>query len=411
MHVPLQHQPCPARAAANPPQQIVRGEVDQACHVIERAIYGASVIQEPISQREVAPRGDGLPLLGTEDMRARYVRQFISRARGPGAQRCPRLEGALKSMATVSDGLWILDKENFTKISLIEGLCRCYSECDHVFSHFAAGNVVRVADLMSAVRGNLEPHRRQMVREVWDNLDPQGVGKVKVGELLGAFDARQLPDVRFGRKDVEAAEQEFLEGLGVCASGPADRSRDFALEEAACRRRPRPTGSQHGGGPLQVPAGRPTNQPGCPRRFQADVELELNSRPPVIPLEAEVTWEQFQNYFTAVSTGIAQDEEFERAVRDAWKGIEAHVAAQTARLNFNVPKPLQPPCCMRLYATFNDGSQKMLQIDDRGLEEVTHAAGVGNGQIWTWGPEVKKELLRRFRANGLEGIQNIQLRM
>eukprot|EP00438_Fugacium_kawagutii_P016291 Skav201205 [mRNA] locus=scaffold633:624200:626612:- [translate_table: standard] len=43
------------------------------------------------------------------------------------------------------------------------------------------------------------------VQEVWNSLDPEGSGFIEVPQLLRRFDVRRLPDVKFGREEVQAA--------------------------------------------------------------------------------------------------------------------------------------------------------------------------------------------------------------
>eukprot|EP00913_Durusdinium_trenchii_P005543 g5164.t1 len=63
-------------------------------------------------------------------------------------------------------------------------------------------------------RGHLPPARAALVHETWASLDPEGLGHLEVQEFLRRFDVRRLPDVRFGREELEAARCKLLEGLG-----------------------------------------------------------------------------------------------------------------------------------------------------------------------------------------------------
>lgn len=348
------------------------------------------------------------PAEGVSDTVSRYLRQFVSRARGRGAHRLPCLEASLRAASRRGDGC--LDQAEFEQVTLAEGLCRCNFDCRNVFTHFAAGQgFALVSDIMLAARGVLSHVRAAAVQDVWEQLDLQGVGSAFVEDLLAAFDARRLPDVRFGRLDAEGACREFLEGLGVSSCVAADRSADFNLEEAAAGRRPRPTGTM-GGGPLLAPAGRPGGARGGSVRNSGDAYNELAARPPAVAPGLKVSKETFEAYYASVSAGIADDNIFEHTVRDAWMGAQVHEAANTARSSLQVVKHGRNPACIRVYGTMQDGSRRVLSLrNDWGLESISGAAGTGNGQIWTWGSKVKAEILRRFQAEGLEGIQSVSL--
>ncbi|CAE7622448.1 STAR1 [Symbiodinium sp. CCMP2592] len=305
-----------------------------------------------------------------------------------------------------ASGEEVLSHDTFRDVSLREGLCRGFHECQLLFGHFAQGrSAVPVNDLAALVLGNLDAKRQQVVLEVWSKLDPEGLGKVPVWQLLRHFDVRRLPDVRFGREDVEGARQKLLEGLGVVQCRAADRAAEFDLEEAAARRRPAPIGLP-GGGPVVAPAGRA----GIRARDFEDAKRELLSRGEAIDPEAVVSFEAWQAYFMAVSVGVLDDDVFALTLRDPLRTFEVHGKAHAQRLVMEVPEKHRP-CNLRLLGTFADGSRQALTLrDDSGLEHLSGNAGCGDGQFWTWGPKVRDEIIRRFKAEGYEGLQTVSLR-
>lgn len=67
--------------------------------------------------------------------------------------------------------------------------------------------------------------------------------------------------------------------------------------------------------------------------------------------DGTITWHEFLQYYKDLSAGIAHDDEFELMVRNAWhlsggKGWSANTT------------------CRRVLATFRDGSQRVLEVED-----------------------------------------------
>jgi len=388
---------------------------------VERTEGGALLAEQPESARQLSERplygGPPVPFtvgrkketeLPSEvsDEVFRFQRKFISRARGPGPHRVAGLLQRLRLAGSGASGEEVLSPDTFRDVSLREGPCRGFHECQLLFGHFAQGrSAVPVNDLAALVLGNLDAKRQQVVLEVWSKLDPEGLGKVPVWQLLRHFDVRRLPDVRFGREDVEGARQKLLEGLGVVQCRAADRAAEFDLEEAAARRRPAPIGLP-GGGPVVAPAGRA----GIRARDFEDAKRELQSRGEAIDPEAVVSFEAWQAYFMAVSVGVLDDDVFALTLRDPLRTFEVHGKAHAQRLVMEVPEKHRP-CNLRLLGTFADGSRQALTLrDDSGLEHLSGNAGCGDGQFWTWGPKVRDEIIRRFKAEGYEGLQTVSLR-
>lgn len=67
--------------------------------------------------------------------------------------------------------------------------------------------------------------------------------------------------------------------------------------------------------------------------------------------DGTVTWHEFLQYYKDLSAGIAHDDAFELMVRNAWhlSGGQGWSANST---------------CRRVLATFRDGSQRVLEIED-----------------------------------------------
>jgi len=307
-------------------------EVKESCgaaHLCDRFIYGRGPLPEarrPLAEDAAEPpvSSRGPP----DDETIGFLRHFTSRARCRGALGLPRLTETLRAAAASGDGA--LTEEEFISVSRAQGLCTSYHECRKIFRHFAAaGGGVHVDALLAEARGSLQGGRAEAVREIWQKLDPEGRGFIEVRALLAAFDPRRLPAVCFDGVELEIAQTEFLEGLGLKLEGGGAQSRPacFALEEAAVGRRPRPAGLP-GGGPLQAPAG----QPGFSNaRSHGDAAKELATRPPLVRDDDRITAEAFQAYYAALSVGIADDGVFKRTVRDPWSARRLHEEAMAMR--------------------------------------------------------------------------------
>eukprot|EP00931_Biecheleriopsis_adriatica_P059790 TRINITY_DN35842_c0_g1_i1.p1 TRINITY_DN35842_c0_g1~~TRINITY_DN35842_c0_g1_i1.p1 ORF type:complete len:491 (+),score=75.43 TRINITY_DN35842_c0_g1_i1:140-1474(+) len=378
-----------------------------AGHLSARPIYGH--VPDESFEPEQRSRAQVRTEVNAEldDETSRFLRNFISRARGPGPHRLPGLIARMRQTASMGQpGAEELSYADFHRFTMAEGLCRCNIEIETLFRHFSGGGQsVRVEDLATLARGSLEPHRAAIVREVWNRLDPNGDGCVKVKDLLQEFDVQRLPDVRFGVEDVEGARRKLLEGLGVSMPSAHDRYAEFILEESAGRRRPRPVGAA-GGGPVSAPAGTTVVM----SRKRGDATQEIAGRPPAHDMEALVYWADWEAYFTILSVGIMNDDTFEKILRDPLVVYQIHGRAQAGRLIMQ-PKPKERPCEMRLLGHFEDGSKRVLILrNDDGLEHLSGSAGTGDGQFWTWGPAVHAEVVRRFLAEGHVGLKSVELK-
>jgi len=341
-----------------------------------------------------------------DDLTDRYVRQFISGVRRLGSRGLPRILQAFQD-ASNSDG--ILDEAGFTKVALAEGFCREYTATARVFKHFqvAGCGTVRVDALMTAARGVLQGSRLQVVRDVWNRLDPNGHGFIEVCALMAKFDPRRLPAAIYDGVSLDTLRREFLEGLGVSNRTIMTRDETFSLEEAEARRRPAPNGHP-GGGPLVAPAGKPGESCSFPRD-RGDFIQELKSRPPIAHPDVLVSARSFEEYYAALSSGMVDDRIFEKTVRDPWEAQQVHEDAMLPRCDIYAKKkknPIKPQ--LRVITKFKDGSQRVVLFSNvDGMSDVIGHGGVNCNQIWSWGqskPDFQAELIRRLEEEGLRDV-------
>jgi len=340
-----------------------------------------------------------------------FLERFLARVRTHGAAGLPRLAATFRAVAGNSEAL---DQASFTEVALREGLCRSHTECSCVFRQFAqsGGGFLHLAALLYSARGELSAQRAAAVRDQWGQLDSHGLGFVEARKLVALFDPRRLPAVQRHEVEVETAHREFFEGLGLSMSPGLDRVTLTALEEAAMRRRPVPNGPHVQGGSLRVPAGKPTGQ-NCElgTRFWGDVLQEMKARPPSVDHDAQVTMQAFEDYYKMLSLSIADDDIFVRTLREPWRAQEAHELSQTARsLLHGEARPEAPPSGVRVVATLEDGSKRVLVLgDDLDIAKGSGRAGADHGQMWTWGKEVQPEVVRRLEYEGIRGIRKVRL--
>lgn len=383
-----------------------------------RAFLKISIVDVRERERELNIYGGACP---EDALTAAYVRKFMLCARRLGARGLPRLGQALKA-AAASDGT--LDEQSFQQIAMAEGLCRFFEGCNRIFGHFKLlGNgIVHVDTLMKCARGIMESHRLEAVREVWNSvLDPHGRGFVEVASLVAAFDPRRLPAVQYDGLSLDMARREYLEGLGACRFTVACKNDAFALDEAAAGRRALPVGAPapdvridhrmrgQGGGAVFAQAGK-AGLLSEVFRGHGDMQEEVQSRPTRVLMDARISAMQFEDYYTALSHGITNDRIFDKTLRDPWTGqqVHDHVMAHAWNIGPNrkaAPKPPQ----FRISATFADGSRRVVPLSNiDGLSEAMGHAGVHCSQMWTWGPGIKEEVVRRLEAEGVSGVVQVK---
>lgn len=96
--------------------------------------------------------------------------------------------------------------------------------------------------------------------------------------------------------------------------------------------------------------------------------------------DGAISWHEFLEYYRELSAGVRDDDEFELMVRNAW-----HLSGGRGwRANST---------CRRVLATFSDGSQRVLEVqDDLGV-----------------GARDSRKMLDRLRAQGHRGVVAIEL--
>jgi len=123
-----------------------------------------------------------------------------------------------------------------------------------------------------------------------------------------------------------------------------------------------------------------------------------------------ITIGQWEDFYTALSHGIVDDRIFEKTLREPWIAQQAHEEALAPRWESN-PKvkitPKAPP--FRIAATFEDGSQRVVPLNNIDfLSDAIGHAGVHCSQVWTWGPGIKAEVIRRLEEEGTRGVVQIK---
>lgn len=66
-------------------------------------------------------------------------------------------------------------------------------------------------ELLHAVKGDMSPFRKDLVKRVFKKLDFNENGYIDIDDVRKSYNARQHPDVRAGKKTEEEVLQEFLE--------------------------------------------------------------------------------------------------------------------------------------------------------------------------------------------------------
>jgi len=406
----------PAGSIADAPVLVGRLEGHQDLNAAEQSLQGRSyggcgarlTLSESRPEVQTVAQEPSPPL---DEQTRVFLERFFARFRTHGAAGLPRLAATFRAVAGNSE---TLDEVSFTEVALREGLCRSRTECSYVFRHFAqsGGGFLHLSALLVAARGKLSADRAAAVRDQWIQLDVHGLGFVEARRLMALFDPRRLPAVQYHEVEVETAQREFFEGLGLSMSPGLDRVTLTAVEEAAVRRRPVPNGPHVQGGSLRVPAGKPTGQH-CRLGTGSwgDVLHEMEARPPPVDPDAQVTVEAFEDYYKMLSLSIPDDNIFERMLREPWRAQEVHELSQTARsLLRGEARPEAPPAAVRVVATLEDGSKRVLVLrDDSEIAKGSGRAGADHGQMWTWGKEVQPEVVRRLEKEGIRSIRNVRL--
>lgn len=66
-------------------------------------------------------------------------------------------------------------------------------------------------ELLHAVKGDMSPFRKDLVKRVFKKLDFNENGYIDIEDVRKSYNARQHPDVRAGKKSEEEVLLEFME--------------------------------------------------------------------------------------------------------------------------------------------------------------------------------------------------------
>jgi len=82
--------------------------------------------------------------------------------------------------------------------------------------------VISFDELLAAIKGDMSPFRKDLVKRVFKKLDFNENGYIDIEDVRKSYNARQHPDVRAGKRSEEEVLQEFLETFeahrGMCVA-------------------------------------------------------------------------------------------------------------------------------------------------------------------------------------------------
>ena len=90
------------------------------------------------------------------------------------------------------------------------------TELDQLISFFDRNDdgLITIAELMSALRGNITAQREQMISAAFEALDADGSGELSVREMRARYNSEAEPDVQRGRISKEQALQNLIDQWG-----------------------------------------------------------------------------------------------------------------------------------------------------------------------------------------------------
>lgn len=134
----------------------------------------------------------------------------------------------------------ICDTDGSGQLS-IEELAKCFnlcklslrpSEVETLFEYFNAGggDTVSFEEFIRAVRGKMNPPRRNLVVKCFNALDAAGDGSgfLTIDDIRPAFNAAEHPDVKAEKRTEAQVLQEFLDGF---EGGKGNRDGTVTLDE------------------------------------------------------------------------------------------------------------------------------------------------------------------------------------
>lgn len=201
-------------------------------------------------------------------------------------------------------------------------------------------------------------------------------------EMLTQMNPHLNPEVRNGRKTIEACRREILEYYGG-SNAVIFPNQEFILEETDARRRRPPIGSLYT--PIDTPAGKPSAAKGAAElRSVKDVKNEISVHPAKENHDIKITVLDFEEKCKCLSLLIPDDDDFEHELREMWGITEPGGLAVDASHHGFVLE-------------LEDGSRKLIKLrDDKNLENTAGAAGFSTGVFKAMGPEVAAEVKRRL---------------
>jgi Ca2+-binding EF-hand superfamily protein len=317
------------------------------------------------------------------------VRLFVARVRRKGAPFARTLIETFRNAPVNEHGA--MHYNEFRRLVFHLGLTHREHEAECVFENFSKGTpqMLYVNDILQELLPELPPKRLAVVQQAWRAIDTEDKGEVDVPELLAQLNERGNPDVRAGRKTVEACRREIMDYFGASNDVIFPNS-EFTLEEANAGRRRAPIGSL--ATPLYTPAGRPSMAPFAVRRNDHDRKYEISAHPSKENHDIVVTAADFEGYYTALSLLIPDDDDFEAELRAMWQVQE--------------PGGLAPDASHHGFAVeHEDGRRSLMKLrDNKNLENTAGAAGFSTGVFWAMGPEVSSEVKRRLEKQSGEKI-------
>eukprot|EP01031_Cornospumella_fuschlensis_P041281 gene41281-50383_t len=115
------------------------------------------------------------------------------------------------------DGSKSLSFGEFKKAMQEFGMALNDTELVVLFKRFDTNNKGSISydQFLRTISGSLNARRKALVAQAFDILDKDGSGEIDLTDIAMCYDASQHPDVRSGKRTVEAVLTEFLEGFDV----------------------------------------------------------------------------------------------------------------------------------------------------------------------------------------------------
>lgn len=182
------------------------------------------------------------------------------------------------------DGSRGLNAEEFAKAMHDYGTDFNEQECNIMFVGFDTNRngVIDYDEFLRFIRGPLNPFRQNLVNLAWNIMDKDGNGVLNIEDIKGTYNASMHPDVQQGKKTEDEVLGEFLE------------------------------------------------------TFETHHNIRSNGQNDQV-----VTREEWNEYYTNVSSSIDRDDYFELMMNNAWKLGEASKTYATGWSNTSGAAPAQ----------------------------------------------------------------------